>query len=182
MFGLSAVERSTAAAVAIIQPMWALVHAAGKQPTPAALRDPYILGFLVTLISFEAGVATGRMLSGSQGSGVVVLKAWPRITGDDASGIGRLMHDLAIARDPAFNEGTDNAVKLAQLIHGKPKLDDAAVASAIEPARRLPKDEVGLPDDNERGQFEARMGIPNSYYAGASALLWKSLFVDRLAD
>ena len=178
-FGLSAVERGVSASVAVLKPMFAIAYAAGKEPTAATLRDPYLLGLLVTLIMLEASVATGGKAQSK--SGEVVLRAWPLVTGDDGTGIGQLMHDFAMGHDIAFNEGADAAFRLAQLMHGKPKANEFPdVAAAIQTAEQLSANGMLPQPDNERAAMERRLGLPNSQYAGASLVLWQKLFVDRL--
>lgn len=177
VFGLSHVEKAADAAVAVIAPMFALARIGGFEIKAEALRNPYILGLLSTLISFEGMIATGKMTHGDA-SGKLFMLAWPRITDDNGEGIGQLLYDYAISKNREFNDGADNAVKVTQIVHGKPYLEYPEVAEAVEAAKSLPLE--GMPENNSRGEFEARMKIPNTYYAPAAFLLWNKLFVERL--
>ncbi len=182
IFGLSVSEKGIAAAVALIKPMFGVISASGKRLTPQVLRDPYIVGFLGEFIIVEASFAAGRLFQEEE-AGRVCLTAWGKITGDDLSGLGQRLHDLAAARDVAYMKGVNDATKLFKLVHGKPKLDDPDVASAIEDAKRLAAaGAIYAPRDNEQGAREAHLRVPNSYYAPASILLWTKLFVERFPE
>ena len=93
VFGFGTVERGVEAAVSLIKPLIVLAWATGKRTTPSALRDPYVLGLLVTLIDLEARSATG----GRARTGLVVFRAWRRITGDDGVGVGSWFMTLPLA-------------------------------------------------------------------------------------
>ncbi len=124
-------ERGTAAAVLAIKPLFDALRRYRGDLTSDALRTPYVLAFLTTMISFTAKIVLGKDIRGTD-HGYVVLAAWAQITGDSGVGVGQRIFELATSHDPMFNEGATNAVKIVRLMHGKPDLHDADVTAAIE--------------------------------------------------
>jgi hypothetical protein len=77
--------------------------------------DPYIVGFLVTLITLVAKREV-RTLD-SQGLGLVQLEAWAVITGTTSDLIGEEVVELSIAGHAHFNEGCRNAIDFGRALY-----------------------------------------------------------------
>jgi len=86
-----------------------------------AWLDPYMVGFLVMLISFVAK----REVRGidSQALGLVQIEAWAAITGMTSDLIGEEVLLLSISDHGEFNEGCRNAISFGEALYRSTNLD-----------------------------------------------------------
>lgn len=153
MFQLLRVRRARKAAVAAIHPHVEGSRARLQGISDVAWRDPYVIGFLVMLITLVAQRAERRL--GEQALGLVQLDAWEEITGAKTSDIGEEICLLSANGDAAFQNGCDNA----QLLF-----------SAIE-AEGMGRGEPVRPDPDAEAEMPAR----------PSTALWSRYFDERIS-
>ena len=171
IFGFSAAERATRSAVSAFKPWVGLAVAHIGNVPSAAWTDPYVFGFLATLIIFQVRRTSRNRIRGEY-LARVVFASWSQITGQSPLGLGYKSREWVHSRDPQYNEGADNAVKLFRTAYGKPDMSDPIVAHAMDNATRLAPDLVFL--------LGASNNDHNDRCGAAVALLWNELFVERL--
>ena len=113
---LARVRRARRVACAIISPMVAKSrHRLGEIPE-ATWANPYIVGFLVMLITILAKTEIGRI----EGQTLcrVQAKAWEDITGIKSGIVGEDILLLSAARNRDFESGCHNAVGFASHLIG----------------------------------------------------------------
>lgn len=113
---LSKVRRARKAACAVISPMVAKSrHRLGEIPD-AAWASPYVVGFMVMLITIIAKTEIGKIEG--QTLCIVQAKAWEDITGIKSGLIGEDVLLLSAARNREFETGCHNAMGFASLLIG----------------------------------------------------------------
>jgi len=115
-FDLSRVRRARKAACAAISPMIERSrHRLGGIPD-AAWSNPYIVGFMIMLISIVARVEVGKIEE--QALCLVQAKAWEDITAMRSDLIGEDVLLLSAARNRDFEIGCRNAMTFGSLLIG----------------------------------------------------------------
>jgi hypothetical protein len=161
----------TRSAVSAFKPWVRLAVAHIGNVPSVAWADPYIVGLITTLITLQVRRTSRNRVRGEYLSRVV-LTCWSQITGQSPLGLGLKTRDWVYSRDPQFNEGADNAVKLFRTAYSKPDMFDPIVANAMNNAARVEPDLVFL--------FGASQNDHSNRRGAAVALLWDELFVVRL--
>lgn len=109
-------RRGRRAAVAAIAPLVANSrHRLGRIPERAWL-DPYIVGFMIMLITLAARRAVN--ISDSQTLGAVQTEAWTEITKMRISTIGEETLHLSATEHNAFESGCRNAIAFDLALYG----------------------------------------------------------------
>lgn len=152
MWQLLRVRRARQAAVAAINPRVERSRAQLQGISDVTWQDPYVIGFLIMLITLIARRAEHRL--GEQALGLVQLDAWEAITGTKTSNIGEEVCLLSANGDAAFQDGCVNAQRLF---------------SAIEA-------EEGVHGAPSRGELDADAEVA----ARPSAALWNRYFDERI--
>jgi hypothetical protein len=80
--------------------------------------DPYIIGFICTVITVAAKREVGSL--GTQSLGLVQSQAWADITGLSATVIGEEISFLSMSRNGEFLDGCRRAISFVQVLHGAP--------------------------------------------------------------
>ena len=138
---LSRTRKARTAAVAAISPILDRSrHRLGGVPD-AAWSDPYIIGFMIMLISIIARMEAGRIASHSLGK--VQRRAWEDITRTNSDMMIEEMMLLDRTHDQKFELGCHNAAALGSMLLGSSVRDggamreehscDATGTQAIEP-------------------------------------------------
>ena len=124
IFRLWRARRGRRAAVAAVAPLVERSRYRLSQIPDVVWFDPYMVGFMVTLITLVAR----REVRGldSQGLGLVQLEAWAAITGMKSDQIGEEVLLLSITGHEHFGEGCRNAIMFGQALY------DASVGHAID--------------------------------------------------
>lgn len=113
---LSRVRKARRAACAAISPMVAKSrHRLGPIPD-AAWSSPYIVGFMVMLITIVAKIEVGKIEG--QTLCLVQAKAWEDITAIKSGLIGEEVLLLSAARNRDFEIGCQNAMTLGSMLIG----------------------------------------------------------------
>ncbi|MDO8979554.1 MAG: hypothetical protein Q7V17_10030 [Afipia sp.] len=116
IFDLSRVRRARKAACAVLSPMVAKSrHRLGAIPD-VAWSSPYIVGFMVMLITIIAKIEIGKI--GGQTLCLVQAKAWEDITAMRSNLIGEEVLLLSAARNRDFEIGCQNAMTLGSMLIG----------------------------------------------------------------
>jgi hypothetical protein len=118
MLALLKARRGRQAAVALIAPFVEDTLRRAPARGETAWLDPYLVGFMATLISVIADRAVGPL--SSQAAGIVQLEAWREITGCRTHIIGEEICLLSTARDRSFEEGCAAARRFLEEIAGHP--------------------------------------------------------------
>lgn len=113
---LSRVRRARKAACAAISPMVARSRLRLGTIPDAAWSSPYIVGFMVMLITIIAKTETGKIEG--QTLCVVQAKAWEDITAMKSNLIGEEILLLSAARNRDFEIGCQNAMTLGSMLIG----------------------------------------------------------------
>jgi hypothetical protein len=109
-------RRGRRAAVAAIAPLVAKSrHRLGRIPERAWL-DPYVVGFMMMLITLAAQRAVN--ISDSQTLGAVQTEAWTEITRMRISTIGEETLHLSATEHKAFESGCRNAIAFDLALYG----------------------------------------------------------------
>jgi hypothetical protein len=122
---LSRTRKARSAAVAAISPILDQSrHRLGGVPD-AAWSDPYIIGFMIMLISIIARIETGRIAGDSLCK--VQRKAWEDITRTNSNMMIEEMMLLDTTHDREFELGCRNAATLGSLLLGNSVRDGGAM-------------------------------------------------------
>lgn len=114
--GLWNARRGRKAAVATIAPLVTKSrHRLDGIPERAWL-DPYIVGFMIMLITLAARRAVN--ISDSQTLGAIQMEAWSAITGQRVSLIGEETLHLSASEHKAFELGCQNAIAFDLALYG----------------------------------------------------------------
>jgi hypothetical protein len=80
--------------------------------------DPYIIGFICTVITVAAKREVESL--GTRSLGLVQTQAWADITGLSAAVIGEEISFLSMSRNGEFLDGCRRAISFIQVLHGAP--------------------------------------------------------------
>jgi hypothetical protein len=138
-------RRGRKAAVATIAPLVAKSrHRLDGIPERAWL-DPYMVGFMVMLITLSARRAIN--ISDSQTLGTIQMEAWSAITDQRMSLIGEETLHLSASEHKAFEQGCQNAVAFDLALYGTSIAGVAdAAASRRDTTLELHADDPRHPD------------------------------------
>jgi hypothetical protein len=128
IFRLWRARRGRRAAVAAVAPLVERSRYRLHEIPDFVWCDPYMVGFIVTLITFVAKREVRRL--DSQGLGLVQLEAWAAITGVESDLIGEEILQLSITEHQHFNEGCRNAITFGRALY------DASGGDAIDQLHR----------------------------------------------
>jgi hypothetical protein len=122
---LSRARKARSAAVAAISPILDQSrHRLGGVPD-AAWSDPYVIGFMIMLISIIARMEAGRIANHSLCK--VQRKAWEDITRANSDVMIEEMMLLDTTHDRKFELGCQNAATLGSMLLGNSVCDDSAM-------------------------------------------------------
>jgi hypothetical protein len=136
--GLWNARRGRKAAVAVIAPLVTKSRHRLDGIPERAWMDPYIVGFMMMLITLAARRAVN--ISDSQTLGAVQIEAWSKITGQRLSSIGDETLHLSASQHKAFELGCRNAVAFDIALYGT---SIAGVADAAADRSDAPIDWYG---------------------------------------
>lgn len=111
-------RRGRRAAVAAISPLVQRSRSRLTELPEDIWLDPYIVGFVVMLITLIAKRNAGPL--DTQALGLVQCEAWSQITGTDAALLGEQVIHLSIGGDQAFTLGCQNAIAFDRSLQGFP--------------------------------------------------------------
>lgn len=115
-FELSRKRKARKAAVSAIAP---IVEASRRRLggiSDVTWSDPYIIGFLVMLISIIARMESGRISNDSMSA--VQWRAWEDITAIESNVIAEQLLLLSTDRDRDFEQGCSNAAAFSTILFG----------------------------------------------------------------
>jgi hypothetical protein len=139
---LSRVRRARKAAVATISPIVESSRHRLGAISDAAWSDPYLIGFMVMLISIIARIESGRITQNSMS--LVQCKAWEDITSTTSDVMAEELLLLSTSRNRDFELGCRNAAAFGSILFGKPVLSEG----------------TGVPQDQPHGLLEVELMEP----------------------
>src|SRR5215213_7269457 len=116
MLELLKARRSRKAAVAAIAPLVERSRVRACGIPESTWFDPYIVGFLVTLITVLARQRHADLRPPSLA--LIQIEAWTKISGSSFGLIGEEIFFLSASRDRAFETGCRDAVNFAEVSFG----------------------------------------------------------------
>lgn len=119
---MSRVRKARKAAVAAISPIVENSRYRLGQIPDAAWSDPYMIGFMVMLISIIARIESGRL--GQNSMSLVQCKAWEDITFTKSDVMAEDLLLLSTARNRDFELGCRNAATFGPILLGNPILSE----------------------------------------------------------
>lgn len=131
MFGLWKTAKARRAARNMISP-WVDYsrHRLGTIPDKA-WHEPYIIGFMVMLISLAANIKMSSRIA-DDAMGLVQLQAWADITGMQDDHIGQEISLLSSRRDLEFGEGCNNAQRFIRVFSTGHDPDNSDISEVCE--------------------------------------------------
>lgn len=135
--------------------------------------DPYIIGFICTVITVAAKREVGSL--GTQSLGLVQSQAWADITGLSAAVIGEEISFLSMSRNGEFLDGCRRATSFIQVLHGAPPDGSPDVQNAAALSEMI--DALGVDGSGEDPQQEEST-FP---YGATPDELWARYFDTPLA-
>lgn len=147
---LSRKRKARKAAVAAITP---LVEASRQRLggiSDATWSDPYIVGFLVMLISIMARMESGRISADAMCT--VQWRAWEDITTLETDVIAEQLLHLSTERNRDFEQGCHNAAAFSSILFGTELLPEGVGLAILE-------EWVRKPDEDSANAFAQREDV-----------------------
>lgn len=162
---LSRVRKARKAACAAISPMVARSRARLGAIPDATWSNPYIVGFIVMLISIIAKMEIGKI--DGQALCHVQIGAWQQITGHRSDLIGEEVMLLSASRNQEFETGCHDALALASLLISSSVLGDRPIEPDLDINAVLPWPERDDLSSLWERFFEAHISISASDHEAA---------------
>ena len=142
-FELSRVRKARKAAVTVISPIVEKSRHRLGGISEVAWSDPYIIGFMVMLISIIARIESGKIAGDSLW--LVQCRAWEDITRMRSDMMAEELLLLSTARNRDFELGCHNAATLGSILFGNPILSEGGGVPREDRPRDLQELELTEP-------------------------------------
>jgi hypothetical protein len=123
-FELSRVRKARKAAVTVLSPIVEKSRHRLGGISEVTWSDPYMIGFMVMLISIIARIESGKIAGNSLS--LVQCRAWEDITRMRSDMMAEELLLLSTARNREFELGCHNAATLGSILFGSPILSEGA--------------------------------------------------------
>src|SRR5712664_1049604 len=142
-FELSRVRKARKAAVTVLSPIVEKSRHRLGGISEVTWSDPYMIGFMVMLISIIARIESGKIAGNSMS--LVQCRAWEDITRMRSDMMAEELLLLSTARNRDFELGCHNAATLGSILFGSPILSEGAGVPREDRPRDLPELELTEP-------------------------------------